>query len=202
MKNDQETLKAITRRHFFRQAGTGVGMAALAALLGDEAALAAAPPAPHFPAKAKRVIYLFMAGAPSQIDLFDNKPKLVQYNGQSIPEEIIKGERFAFIKGTPKLLGSPHAFARHGKSGQEISALLPHLASVADDIAIVRSAQTDQFNHAPAQIFCNTGHALPGRPAMGSWLTYGLGSENRALPGFVVLLSGPVSYTHLTLPTN
>jgi len=195
---DPETLKAITRRHFFRQVGTGAGIAALATLLGSDTAISA-PPSPKrrggqggevIPAKAKRVIYLFMAGAPSQIDLFDHKPKLVQHNGQPIPEEIVKGERFAFIKGTPKLLGSPHAFARHGKSGQEISALLPHLAGVADDIAIIRSMQTDQFNHAPAQIFCNTGHALPGRPSMGAWLSYGLGSANRDLPGFVVLLSG------------
>jgi hypothetical protein len=131
-----------------------------------------------------------MAGAPSQLDLFDYKPKLVQFNGQKIPEEFIRGERFAFIKGVPNLLGTPHKFRPHGKSGQVIADILPHLATVADEISVVRSLYTDQFNHAPAQIFMNTGHQLPGRPSMGSWLTYGLGSENRDLPGFVVLLSG------------
>jgi hypothetical protein len=149
-----------------------------------------APKPPHFPAKAKNIIYLFMAGAPSQLDMFDNKPKLVQYNGQAIPDEIVKGERFAFIKGTPHLLGSPYKFEKVGKSGHEISELLPHLKEIADDIAIVRGMHTDQFNHAPAQLFMNTGFQIPGRPSMGSWLTYGLGTENQDLPGFVVLLSG------------
>ena len=143
-----------------------------------------------FAPKAKRVIYLFMAGAPSQLDLFDPKPELTKHDGQDIPEEFVKGERFAFIKGTPKLLGSPFKFKQHGQSGAEISELLPHLAKVADDIAIVRSMQTTQFNHAPAQIFMNTGHQVIGRPSLGSWLSYGLGSENSDLPGFVVLLSG------------
>ena len=116
-----------------------------------------------------------MAGAPSQLDMFDNKPTLRKYDGQDIPAEIVKGERFAFIKGTPKILGSPFDFRRHGQSGQEISDLLPHLATIADDIAIVKSMQTTQFNHAPAQIFMNTGHQVIGRPSMGSWLSYGLG---------------------------
>src|SRR5205814_2457459 len=131
-----------------------------------------------------------MAGAPSQLDMLDYKPALNRYDGKPVPQDVIKGERFAFIKGTPKLLGSPHAFARHGKSGAELSSLLPHLAKVADDIAIVRSMRTTQFNHAPGQIFMNTGHQIPGRPSMGSWLSYGIGSESRNLPGFVVLLSG------------
>jgi hypothetical protein len=131
-----------------------------------------------------------MAGAPSQLDLFDYKPALTRYDGKPVPEDVIKGERFAFIKGTPKLLASPHTFAQHGKSGAELSSLLPHLASVADDIAFVRSMHTTQFNHAPAQIFMNSGHQIPGRPSMGSWLTYGIGSESSDLPGFVVLLSG------------
>ncbi len=198
-----ENLKAITRRHFFQRAGYGIGTMALAALLQEEGLLAApaqqptanrpdplSPKRPHFAPKAKRVIFLFMAGAPSQVDLFDYKPKLNQYDGQPIPEEIVQGERFAFIKGTPKLLGSPHSFAKHGRSGQEISSLLPWTAKIADEIAIIRSMKTEQFNHAPAQIFMNCGHQLPGRPSMGAWLTYGLGSENRDLPGFVVLLSG------------
>jgi len=184
-----------TRRHFFQQAGFGIGSLALGSLLNDslfgQAAvnpISAKPP--HFAPKAKRIIYLFMAGAPSQLDMFDYKPALIKYNGQPIPEDVIKGERFAFIKGTPKLLGSPHAFARHGQSGAELSSLLPHLAKVADDIAIVRSMRTTQFNHAPGQIFMNTGHQIPGRPSMGSWLSYGIGSESSNLPGFVVLLSG------------
>ncbi|HZT41532.1 MAG TPA: DUF1501 domain-containing protein [Chthonomonadaceae bacterium] len=200
-ENKQELLKAITRRHFFQQAGYGIGTLALSALL-QESSLAPAsaapsdagnplgPKKPHFPAKAKNIIFLFMAGAPSQLDLFDPKPKLNQYNGQSIPEEFVQGERFAFIKGTPKLLGSPHTFQKQGKSGIEISHLLPHLATIIDDVALVRSLHTDQFNHAPAQIYMNTGTQLIGRPSMGSWLTYGLGSVNRDLPGFVVLLSG------------
>ncbi len=185
------SLRSITRRHFFEQASFGIGGIALASLL-DSVATAQTGPASrvHFPAKAKRVIYLFMAGAPSQIDLFDPKPALNKHDGQDIPAELIKGERFAFIKGTPKLLGSPFRFGRHGQSGAEISELLPHLASVADDIAIVRSLSTNQFNHAPAQIFMNTGHQVIGRPSLGSWLSYGLGSENSDLPGFVVLLSG------------
>ena len=136
------------------------------------------------------MIHLFMAGAPSQLDLFDYKPMLQKHNGEPIPPELVKGERFAFIKGTPKLLGSPHEFTKSGKCGYEISNILPNLQKIADDITIVRSMHTDQFNHAPAQLFMNTGSQLPGRPSMGSWLTYGLGSECEDLPGFVVLISG------------
>jgi hypothetical protein len=197
-------LQAATRRHFFRQAGFGIGGVALAALLDDslfaEAEASArglppladplAPKPPHFAPKAKNVIYLFMAGAPSQVDLLDPKPKLRQHDGQPIPEEFVKGERFAFIKGTPRLLGSPYVFERVGASGTEVSSLLPHFKTVVDEVAIVRSAHTTQFNHAPAQIFMNTGHQIVGRPSLGSWLTYGLGSLNRDLPGFVVLISG------------
>jgi len=193
------SLRTMTRRHFFEQTSFGIGGLALASLL-DSTALAAPQlvrrsfgeggRALDFPAKAKRVIYLFMAGAPSQLDLFDPKPSLTKHDGQDIPEEFIKGERFAFIKGTPKLLASPFQFARHGQSGAEISELLPHLAKVADDITIVRSMRTTQFNHAPAQIFMNTGHQVIGRPSFGSWLSYGLGTESSNLPAFVVLLSG------------
>ena len=176
-------LQEITRRHFFQQSGFGIGYAALRSLLEQ--------PRSDVPARARRVIYLFMAGAPSQIDLFDHKPALRQQDGNAIPEEFLpKGERFAFIKGTPKLLGSPYQFARHGDSGAEISELLPYTARVADDIAIVRSLHTTQFNHAPGQIFMNTGSQVIGRPSLGAWLTYGLGSESRDLPGFIVLLSG------------
>ncbi len=181
-----DRLREVTRRHFFRQAGFGIGGAALFRLFQGESRASGT----HFPAKAKSVIYLFMAGAPSNLDLFDPKPKLSELDGQDCPAELLQGERFAFIEGVPKVLGSPYAFARHGKSGAEVSELLPHLASVVDEIAIVRSMHTAQFNHAPAQIFMNTGHQIVGRPSMGSWLTYGLGSESADLPGFVVLLSG------------
>jgi hypothetical protein len=194
----EELLKHRTRRQFFKDCGVGVGVMALTSLLNPK--LFAAPPTdaedpllpkrPHFPAKAKSVIYLHMAGAPSTLDLFDYKPKLIEYNGQLCPEEYIRGQQFAFIKGKPKLLGTPHRFARHGQSGQEMSEILPHLASVPDEIAIVRSMHTDQFNHAPAQLFVHTGSPRLGRPSMGSWISYGLGTENRNLPSFVVLVSG------------
>jgi hypothetical protein len=191
----ENELQLQTRRHFFQQAGFGIGSLALSSLLNPDLLAQTvtnpmAPKAPHFAPKAKQIIYLFMAGAPSQLDLFDYKATLNKYDGQPVPEDVIKGERFAFIKGTPKLLGSPHKFARHGKCGAELSNLLPQLGTVVDDIAIIRSMQTTQFNHAPGQIFMNSGHQNPGRPSLGSWLTYGIGSENSNLPGFVVLLSG------------
>ena len=201
----QELLKAVTRRHFFKQSAYGIGALALSSLLNERLLADAVNPAhrntptpenplaprpPMFAPKAKRVIFLFMAGAPSQLDLLDPKPALVKYNGQDIPKEFVKNERFAFIKGTPKLLGSPHTFQKYGKSGAEISGILPHLAEIADDVCILRGMHTDQFNHAPAQIYMNCGHELIGRPSMGSWMTYGLGSESSDLPGFVVLLSG------------
>jgi hypothetical protein len=144
----------------------------------------------HFAPKAKRVIYLFMAGAPSHLDLFDYKPKLVELNGKPVPESLIAGQRFAFLKGVPNLLGPLFPFNRHGKSGTMISSLLPHLGRVADDITVIRSMHTDAFNHDPAVTFLNTGATLPGRPTLGAWLTYGLGSESRDLPAFVVLVSG------------
>ena len=181
----------LTRRHFLGFSSMALGRAALASLLERDArADGPLPGLPHFAPKAKRVIYLFQHGGPSQLDLFDYKPALNKYDGQPVPQDVIKGERFAFIKGTPKLLGSPHTFSRHGKCGAELSNLLPHLGTIVDDIAIVRSMQTTQFNHAPGQIFMNTGHQIPGRPSLGSWLTYGIGSESTNLPGFVVLLSG------------
>jgi hypothetical protein len=198
MAADEHRLQRITRRHFFEQTAFGIGGLALASLADasplepQTGARAQAGPdaARRFPPRAKRVIYLFMAGAPSQIDLFDPKPALTKHDGEDIPAELIQGERFAFIKGTPKLLASPFTFSRHGGSGAEISELLPNLARVADEIAIVRSMKTTQFNHAPAQIFMNTGHQVIGRPSLGAWLSYGLGSEKHDLPAFVVLLSG------------
>ncbi len=201
MKNLAHHLKPITRRHFFQESGLGIGAIALLSILNEKLfanpteesagpvnTLASKPA--HFPPKAKSIIYLFMAGAPSQLDLLDYKPKLKELSGQKIPEEIIKGERFAFIRRDPKLLGSPYAFKQHGQSGTTVSNLLPHLSNIVDEIAVVRSVHTDQFNHVPAQIFMNTGSQFFGRPSMGSWLTYGLGSENSELPGFVVLISG------------
>lgn len=188
---NRDDLLQITRRTFFKQMGYGIGSLALANLIAEASAQGAGlPRGPHHKPKAKSVIFLFMAGAPSQLDMFDPKPVLTKYDGQVCPEEYLKGERFAFIKGKPKLLASPHTFAQHGKSGQWASSLLPEFAKIADEVTVVRSLQTDQFNHAPAQIFMNTGFQVPGRPSMGSWLTYGLGSENKDLPGFVVLLSG------------
>jgi uncharacterized protein (DUF1501 family) len=192
-----ELLKLRTRRQFFRACGVGVGTLGLASLL-NPSLFAAEPPGvdplapkkPHFPAKAKSIIYLHMAGAPSTLDLFDHKPKLNELNNQPCPESYFKGQQFAFIKGHPKLLGSPHTFEKRGKSGQVISNILPHLHTVADELCIVRSMFTDQFNHAPAQLFVHTGSPRLGRPGMGAWLSYGLGSENRNLPAFVVLVSG------------
>jgi len=191
---DSKQLLDMTRRHFFGRAGFGIGTLALSALLDERLSGAQTNPLaakkPPFPAKAKSVIYLFMAGAPSQLDLFDYKPKLNQFDGQPVPPELVKGERFAFIQGTPLLLGSPHRFGRMGQSGAEVSHLLPHFAEIVDDVSIIKSMWTTQFNHAPAQIYMSTGHQIVGRPSFGAWTTYGLGSENQDLPGFVVLLSG------------
>ncbi len=194
----QQRLQAVTRRHFFRDCGVGLGKIALASLLLESRLRATpqgadnplAPRPPHFAPKAKRVIYLFMAGAPSQLDLFDEKPTLAKFDGKPVPAEVVKDQRYAFIRPDASLMSARYKFARYGQSGAELSEMLPHLAEVVDDIAIVKSLHTDQFNHAPAQIFLNTGSPLPGRPSMGSWVTYGLGSESSDLPGFVVLSSG------------
>ena len=152
-----------------------------------------APKPPHFAPKAKRVIYLHMSGAPPQLDLFDYKPELVKHDGQPCPDEFLKGKRFAFIKGHPKLLGTPHTFTQHGKGGAGCrDAHARTCTTVADELCVIRSMQTDQFNHAPAELLLYTGSPRTGRPAMGSWVTYGLGSENENLPGFVVLISSGV----------
>ena len=178
-----------TRRTFLQQGGLSLGAMALAGLIGDGRA-AAEPGAPAKKARAKRVIYLHMSGAPPTLDLFDWKPKLVELNMQPCPESLLAGKRFAFIKGVPTMLGSPYTFSRHGRGGAWVSELLPETAKIVDDIAIVRSMKTDQFNHAPAELFLYTGSAVSGGASLGSWVTYGLGSENADLPGFVVLLSG------------
>ncbi|MEX2173088.1 MAG: DUF1501 domain-containing protein [Pirellulaceae bacterium] len=186
----------LARRWFLKDCAVGLGAAALAELAGAgsvQAATASDPLAPkptHFPGKAKNVIFLFMAGAPSHLELFDNKPELAKWDGKLPPAELLKGYRAAFIDPNSKLLGPKFKFARHGQCGAELSELLPHLATVVDDIAIVKSMTTDAFNHAPAQILMNTGNQQFGRPSIGAWVTYGLGSETRDLPSFVVFSSG------------
>jgi hypothetical protein len=190
--------KTLARRWFLQQCGVGLGAAALAHLLGQSGYAAPAtdpadplaPKAPHFAPKAKHVIYLFMAGAPSHLELFDNKPQLAKFDGTLPPPELLKGYRAAFINPNSKLLGPKFRFARHGHSGAELSELLPHLATVVDEVAIVRSMTTDAFNHAPGQILMSTGSTQFGRPSLGSWVTYGLGSETNDLPAYVVFSSG------------
>jgi hypothetical protein len=193
-----EQARLNTRRHFLKHCQVGLGAMALSSLLdrpslgqtvgdsGNPLAVRAAQFAP----RAKSVIYLHMSGSPPQQELFDWKPKLVEHNMQPCPDELLKNQRFAFIKGHPKLLGTPYKFSQHGKSGAWISELLPHIAGISDEMAIIKSMQTDEFNHAPAELFLHTGSARSGGASIGSWVTYGLGSENQDLPGFVVLLSG------------
>ncbi len=189
--------RQITRRWFFEQCGVGVGAAALHSLLAEsgyaattDAADPLAPKQPPLEAKAKRVIFLFMAGAPSHLELFDNKPQLAKFDGTLPPADLLKGYRAAFINPNSKLLGPKFKFRRYGESGTELGELLPHTGEIVDDIAIVRSMTTDAFNHAPGQLLMNTGTMQFGRPSMGAWLLYGLGSETRDLPGFVVFSSG------------
>ncbi len=185
--------KQVARRWFLQQCGVGLGSMALGHLL-SEAGLAAddpmAPKKPHYAPKAKNIIYLFMAGAPSHLEMFDFKPQLAKFDGTLPPPELLEGYRAAFINPNSKLLGPKFNFARHGQCGAEVSELIPHQAGIVDDITIVRSLSTDAFNHAPAQILMNTGSQQFGRPSMGAWVTYGLGSESRDLPGFVVFSSG------------
>jgi hypothetical protein len=194
----------LARRHFFHECGVGIGKIALASLLTDaftarsvsahEASQAAtdpfAPKRPHFAPRAKRVIHLFMAGAPSQLDLFDNKPDLTKYEGKPIPPSVINGQRYAFIRSDAAVLGPRFKFSNYGRCGAELSEMLPHLGEVVDDICLIKSMTTSQFNHAPAQIFLNTGFQQPGRPSFGSWVAYGLGAETRDLPAFVVMSTG------------
>ncbi len=193
-----EFKRLVTRRHFFKDCAVGLGSLALASLLNEKGFAQGAsqsknplaPKAPHFAAKAKRVIYLFQAGAPSQLDLFDYKPELVKYDGKPVPQELVKGINYAFIKPDAGLYASEFKFAKHGQSGAELSEAFLHLPKVADEIAIVRSMMTEAINHAPGQIFMNTGSVQFGRPSFGAWVTYGLGSETQDLPAFVVLTSG------------
>jgi hypothetical protein len=193
----------IARRHFLQECGLGVGKIALGAMLTDcfatSAAAAAgpsspadplAPRAPHFKPTAKHVIHLFMAGAPSQLDLFDYKPELAKLEGKPLPPSVIGGQRYAFIRSDAGVLGPRFKFAKHGRCGRELAEVLPHLAGVVDELCFVDSVHTDQFNHAPAQIMFSTGFQQPGRPSMGSWVLYGLGSETQNLPAFVVMSTG------------
>ena len=192
-------LAARTRRHFLGRCAVGLGGIALASMLNQARGTSAAPSSPlapkptHFPARAKNIIYLFMAGGPSQLELFDHKPKLVELNGQPIPTSFIEGKRFAFMDSShgTRLMGTRRQFAQHGRSGMWVSELFPHTARIVDDLTMVKSCQATLFNHAPAKLFMNTGSGQFGRPSMGSWLNYGLGSECQDLPGFVVLQSGP-----------
>jgi hypothetical protein len=189
---EENQLVASTRRQFFSRCGLGLGSIALASMLGDKVFGADAPKLvnpfapkpPHFPARAKNIIYLFMAGGPSQLELFDYKSKLVELNGQPIPQSFIEGKRFAFMGSShgTKLLGTRREFKQHGQSGAWVSNLFPHTAGIVDDIALVQSCQATLFNHAPAKLFMNTGSGQFGRPSMGSWVTYGLGSESQDLP--------------------
>ncbi|HEX5102443.1 MAG TPA: DUF1501 domain-containing protein [Pirellulaceae bacterium] len=194
-------LQQQTRRHFFSRCSVGIGSLALASLLADRGSaaptvklrnpLAARPP--HFPAQAKNVIFLFMAGGPSQLETFEHKPKLAELNGKPIPASFVEGKRFAFMDSSHRndLLASKRTFQQYGSSGAWVSDLLPYTAGIVDELAIVTTCKTDLFNHAPAKLFMNTGTGQFGRPSIGAWVTYGLGSECDDLPGFVVLQSGP-----------
>ncbi len=185
---DQRLLQK-TRRQLFRDCGIGLGKVALASLM--EGSLLAAR---HHPAKVEHVIYCHMCGAPSHLELFEYKPELSKWDGKPAPDSLLAGKRFAFMdtfsKEKPKLLGTRRKFAQHGKSGMWMSELFPHIAGVVDDLTMIHSISTENFNHGPAKLFCNTGSVRPGRPSMGAWITYGIGSESKDLPGFVVLQSG------------
>ena len=192
-----DTQRSFSRRWFLKDCGMSLGSVALASMLGKGTASAAsvlanphAPKSPHYPAKVKNVIFLFMGGAPSHLDLFDNKPELIRMDGKNPPAELLKGYQSAFIRPENKLLGSKFKFEKYGKCGMEMAEILPHIGSCADDIAMIRSMHTDAFNHAPAQILMHTGSQQFGRPSLGSWVSYGLGSENDNLPSFVVMSSG------------
>ena len=190
-------LHSQTRRHFLKDCSTGLGALWLASQ-ANQSVLADDPTTkrahvlgtPHFPSKVKRVIFLHMVGAPSQLELFDHKPELIKYDGKECPQSFLEGERFAFIQGTPKMLGPQYSFKQHGQSGAWVSDRLPKFASMVDEVCFIKSMQTDQFNHGPAQLMVHTGQARVGYPSIGSWATWGLGTENEDLPGFIVLLSG------------
>ena len=176
------------RRAFLQRSSAGIGSLALASLLSETIGAHPVVSAP----RAKRVIFLHMVGAPSHLELYDYKPRLQQLDGQLCPPSLLEGARFAFLRGHPRLLGTRYKFRKQGQAGVELSELLPHLAGVADELAVIKSLHTEHFNHAPAQLFLHTGFGRFGRPTMGAWVNYGLGSENQDLPGFVVLITGLV----------
>ena len=190
-----EKIQLNARRHFLKHCGMGLGAGALAQLLTPEAFALKAPRNPllprdpHYSPKAKRVIYVHLTGSPPHLDLWDYKPELVKRTDQDCPDEFVKGKMFAFTSGTPKLMGTPRTFGQYGKSGMWMSDAIPHFHEHADDLCVIKSMHTDQFNHAPAELFVHTGFPQPGRPSFGAWTTYGLGSENQDLPGYVVLIS-------------
>ncbi|MDG2389647.1 MAG: DUF1501 domain-containing protein [Planctomycetaceae bacterium] len=196
---EQAALRETTRRHFFSDCRLGLGGIALANMLGQQSLFAErdrttnplAPQQAHFPPKVKNVIYLFMAGGPSQFELFNPKPKLAELHGKVIPESFVEGKRFAFLKKDAQLLGPRYKFQQYGESGRTMSELVPHMAEIVDDMAFIKTMKTDVFNHGPAKLFMNTGSPQFGRPSMGAWVTYGIGSQAESLPGFVVLQSGP-----------
>ena len=184
------TPASLSRRHFLSRTGAGIGSLALGSLLQRDL-LGEVPPALRAVApKAKSVIFFHMTGAPSQLDLFDEKPVLRKYDRQPAPESLFEGKRFSFLRGHPKLLGSPYQYTQHGKSGLALSELLPHLGTVADELCLVKSVHTSEFNHGPAQLVFHTGLNRQGNPSLGSWTTYGLGSESENLPAYVVFLTG------------
>jgi hypothetical protein len=195
MNPQLEQIQLNTRRHFLGNCGMGLGAGALAQILApDSMGLEALknpllPRKPHFPTKAKRVIYIHLTGSPPHLDMWDYKPELVKRTDQECPDEFVKGKTFAFTSGTPKLMGTPRTFKQYGKSGVWMSDAIPHFHEHADDLCVIKSMHTDQFNHAPAELFVHTGFSQPGRPSFGAWTTYGLGSENQDLPGYVVLIS-------------
>ena len=181
-------LNALNRRRFFATGASGLGTLALASLMKQDGLLGAEQQLAHFAPRAKRCIYLFMEGGPSQMDLFDPKPRLNELDGQPMPESLLKDIKFAFIqKEAARIMGSPRTFKRYGECGMELSDLLPHLSTCVDDIALIRSMHCEQFNHLPGQLMMLSGSDLQGRPTLGSWLNYGLGSESENLPGYVVL---------------
>jgi len=200
---EQAVIRMQSRRHFLKESAMGLGALAFGSMFGScntpavqnssvafDPAHPLMPKLPAFAAKAKSVIYLHMAGAPSQLELFDYKPELMKMDGQDCPQSLLEGKKFAFIRGVPKMMGPQAKFAQHGNSRAWVSENMPHLATVVDELSFLKAVTTDQFNHGPAQLLVHTGSARLGRPSLGSWATYGLGTENQNLPGFVVLTSG------------
>lgn len=193
MNPELERIRSVTRRHFLKQTCAGLGGVALASLINPGEAGAVVDPMsvrePHFKPRAKRVIYIHLTGSPPNLDLYDYKPELVKWDGKDCPASFLEGKTFAFTSGVPKLLGTRREFKQCGEGGLWMSDAIPHLQGVADELCMVHSMNTDQFNHAPAELFTLTGSPRPGRPSFGSWVTYGLGTENSDLPGFIVLIS-------------